>query len=138
MEPRQLGENIVYDTAVTSTSAESKTRPLHRPLEGLRILECSSFVAGPSGCMTLGMLGADVIRVVPIGGAGDFGRWPVSRRTGESLYWSALNSGKKSLCVDLRAPEGRELVVALATLPGPESGIVVDKTVGRGLRTTRW
>jgi 2-methylfumaryl-CoA isomerase len=102
-----------------------------RPLEGLRVLECSSFVAGPSGCMTLGMLGADVIRVDPIGGAADHGRWPVSRRTGESFYWTALNRGKKSVCVDLRSPEGRELVVALATAPGPDGGIVLDNNAGR-------
>jgi 2-methylfumaryl-CoA isomerase len=112
-------------------SHESLSLSQYRPLEGLRILECSSFVAGPSGCMTLGMLGADVIRVDPIGGAADHGRWPLSQRTGASLYWSALNRGKKSVCVDLRYPEGRELVVALATSPGPEGGIVLDNNVGR-------
>ncbi|RHW23794.1 2-methylfumaryl-CoA isomerase [Nocardioides immobilis] len=105
--------------------------PSHRPLQGLRVLECSSFVAGPSGCMTLATMGADVIRVDPIGGAADHGRWPVSNRTGESLYWSALNRGKRSVCVDLRQPEGRELVVSLATLPGPDAGVIVDNNVGR-------
>ncbi|MTB88941.1 CoA transferase [Aeromicrobium senzhongii] len=108
------------------------TLSLHdQPLEGLRVLECSSFVAGPSGCMTLGMLGADVIRVDPIGGAADHNRWPVSVRTGGSLYWTSLNRGKKSVAVDLRSPEGRELVVALATSPGPDAGLVVDNNVGR-------
>lgn len=103
----------------------------HTPLAGLRVLECSSFVAGPSGCMTLGMLGADVIRVDPLGGAADHNRWPVSQATGSSLYWAALNRGKKSVAVDLRSPEGRELVVSLATMPGPDGGIVVDNNVGR-------
>ena len=111
--------------------SDSSALSSHIPLRGLRILECSSFVAGPSGCMTLATMGAEVIRVDPIGGAADHGRWPVSNRTGESLYWAALNRGKKSVCIDLRQPEGRELVVSLATLPGPDSGIVVDNNVGR-------
>lgn len=102
-----------------------------RPLEGLRVLECSSFVAGPSGCLTLAMLGADVVKVDPIGGPADINRWPVSSRTGQSLFWSSLNRGKRSAAVDLRSPEGRELVVALATRPGPNGGLVVDNNVGR-------
>lgn len=101
------------------------------PLTGLRVLEFASFVAGPSGGMTLGRLGADVIRVDPIGGAADYGRWPLSQRTGRSLYWTALNKGKRSVTVNLRTPEGRELVAALATAPGPDAGIVVDNAVGR-------
>jgi 2-methylfumaryl-CoA isomerase len=72
-----------------------------------------------------------VIRVDPIGGAADFRRWPVSWKTGESLYWTALNKGKRSVAVDLRTPEGRELVVAIATADGPDGGIVVDNNVGR-------
>ncbi|RDI55949.1 CoA transferase [Nocardia mexicana] len=102
-----------------------------RPLAGLRVLEFASFVAGPSGGMTLGQLGADVIRVDPIGGAADYNRWPLSQRTGRSLYWTALNKGKRSIAVDLRSPEGRELVIALATGAGPDAGIVVDNNVGR-------
>jgi 2-methylfumaryl-CoA isomerase len=81
--------------------------------------------------MTLAQLGADVIRVDPIGGAADFRRWPVSWKTGESLYWTGLNKGKRSVAVDLRTPEGRELVVAIATADGPDGGIVVDNNVGR-------
>ncbi len=100
-------------------------------LAGLRVIECASFVAGPSGCMALGQLGADVIRVDPVGGAADYGRWPVSSRGGMSLYWTALNKGKRSVVVDLRSPEGRELVVALTTTPGPDGGILVDNSVGR-------
>lgn len=102
-----------------------------QPLTGLRVLECASFVAGPSGCMALGQLGADVVRVDPLGGAADHGRMPVSTRTGESLYWTALNKGKRSVAVDLRNPEGRELVIGLATAPGPDGGLVVDNNAGR-------
>lgn len=102
-----------------------------QPLAGLRVIECASFVAGPSGCMTLAQLGADVIRVDPIGGAPDFTRWPVSQRSEDSLFWTGLNKGKRSVTLDLRRPEGRELLLALAASPGPESGILVDNQVGR-------
>jgi 2-methylfumaryl-CoA isomerase len=115
--------------AATSTPAASVDA--RRPLDGLRVIECASFVAGPSGCMALGQLGADVIRVDPVGGAADYGRWPVSSRGGTSLYWTALNKGKRSVAVDLRSSEGRELVVALATAPDPDGGILVDNAVGR-------
>jgi 2-methylfumaryl-CoA isomerase len=81
--------------------------------------------------MALAQLGAEVIRVDPIGGAADFHRWPVSGRTGQSLYWSALNKGKRSVAIDLRSPEGREIVMALAAAPGAGSGLVVDNYAGR-------
>jgi 2-methylfumaryl-CoA isomerase len=100
------------------------------PLAGLRVLECASFVAGPSGCMALAQLGADIIRVDPLGGAADYHRWPVSA-TNASLYWTALNKGKRSVAIDFRSLEGRELVVALATESSPDAGIVVENNVAR-------
>jgi 2-methylfumaryl-CoA isomerase len=85
----------------------------------------------------LATMGADVVKVDPIGGAADRDRWPLSRRTGESLYWAGLNRGKRSVCVDLRSPAGRELVLALATAPGASAGIVVDNNAGRPWLTYR-
>ncbi|WP_040525286.1 CoA transferase [Gordonia effusa] len=100
------------------------------PLSGLRIVEFASFVAGPSGGMSLAQLGADVIRVDPIGGNVDYRRWPLAP-SGESLYWTSLNRGKRSVSIDVRSASGRELLLALATAPGPDAGIVVDNNVGR-------
>jgi 2-methylfumaryl-CoA isomerase len=102
-----------------------------QPLAGLRVIECASFVAGPYGCMTLAQLGANVIRVDPLGGAPDFKRWPVSRRSADSLFWTGLNKGKQSVTLDLRRPEGRELLLALAAAPGPDAGVLIDNQVGR-------
>ena len=48
------------------------------PLVGLTILEVSSFVAAPLGGMTLAQLGAEVIRVDPVGGGPDLSRWPLA------------------------------------------------------------
>jgi len=94
-------------------------------LTGLRIVEGSAFVAAPLGGMTLAQLGADVIRFDAIGGGLDFHRWPVTDE-GVSLFWTGLNKGKRSIQVDLRRPEGRELVADIITAPGPEAGIFLS------------
>ncbi|MCP2254037.1 2-methylfumaryl-CoA isomerase [Prauserella aidingensis] len=109
--------------------------PASRPLDGLHVVECASFVAGPSGGMALARLGADVLRVDPPGGGGDFHRWPVDAH-GTSLYWANLNKGKRSLALDYRSPEGRDLLVALATEPGPDAGIYLDNVAGRARLTS--
>ena len=79
-------------------------------------------MAAPLGGMTLAQMGADVIRFDPLGGGLDYRRWPVTPRN-ESIYWAGMNKGKRSLAVNLREAEGRELVAALITAPGPEAGI---------------
>lgn len=94
-------------------------------LTGLRIVEGSAFVAAPLGGMTLAQLGADVIRFDAIGGGLDFNRWPVTDE-GVSLFWAGLNKGKRSIQVDLRSPEGRELVTEVIVAPGPEAGIFLS------------
>ncbi|MGP3776224.1 CoA transferase [Streptomyces sp. SDT5-1] len=98
--------------------------PRSRPLEGMRIVELSSYVASPLGGMTLAQLGADVIRVEPLNGAPDRTRQPLAD-SGTSLYWSGLNKGKRALEIDLRSPEGRELVARLAAGGGAGGGIVL-------------
>src|ERR1700719_512248 len=100
------------------------------PLRGLRVVECASYVAGPTGGLTLAQLGAEVTRIDPLGGGNDHRRWPVAP-SGESYYWASLNKGKRSVAVDLRSAEGRDLVVALITAPGPDRGLLIDNVVGR-------
>jgi 2-methylfumaryl-CoA isomerase len=95
-----------------------------RPLAGLRVVEVASFVAGPLGGMTLAQLGADVIRVDPLGGAADYTRWPLAD-SGISIYWAGLNKAKRSLSIDLHSAEGQELVTQLITGSGPDGGIVL-------------
>jgi len=100
-------------------------------LEGMRVIEGSAFVAAPLGGMTLAQMGADVIRFDPIGGGLDRARWPVTTE-GRSLFWAGLNKGKRSMQVDLRSPEGRELVAALVTAPGPDAGLFLTNFPARG------
>ncbi|OBK87306.1 CoA transferase [Mycolicibacter sinensis] len=97
-----------------------------RPLAGVRVIEIASFVAVPLAGMTLAQLGADVVRVDPVGGAADYRRWPVAE-DGTSIYWTGLNKGKRSVVADLRAPEGQHLVRRLIA----ESGVVLTNMAGR-------
>ena len=87
------------------------------PLDGFRIIEGSAFVAAPSGGMALAQLGADVIRFDQIGGGLDACRWPLTAE-GESLYWSGLNKGKRSIAVDLRSKRAQELLAELIGITG--------------------
>jgi 2-methylfumaryl-CoA isomerase len=97
-------------------------------LSGLRVVESSAFIAAPLAGLALAQHGADVIRVDMIGGGIDYGRlprMPHPQGRGRSLYWTALNKGKRSIAIDLRRPEGRELVQQLATAPGPDAGVLL-------------
>jgi len=89
----------------------------HALLTSVRVIESSAFVAAPLAGLTLAQFGADVIRIDPIGGGMDYGRLPVMPG-GRSLYWTGLNKSKRSLAVDLRRPEGRELIQELAAATG--------------------
>jgi 2-methylfumaryl-CoA isomerase len=95
------------------------------PLAGITVVEISSFVAAPLCGMTLNQLGAQVIRVDPIGGASDTQRWPLTA-DGTSIYWTGLNKGKRSATIDLRSPDGQELVQRLIV---EGDGIVVTNAV---------
>ncbi len=98
--------------------------PARGPLDGLRIVEFSAFVAAPSAGLALAQLGADVIRVDPPGGNIDANRMPVNAE-GRSLYWASLNHGKRSVEIDPRAPAGRRLLQDLIAAPGEGGGIFV-------------
>ena len=92
----------------------------------MRIIEISSFVAVPLAGMTLAQLGAEVIRVDPVGGAADYHRWPVTD-DGESIYWAGLNKGKRSVAVDVRSEAGQQLIARLIA----DSGILITNVAGR-------
>ena len=93
-------------------------------LKGLRVVEAASFIAGPSCGLHLAQMGAQVIRLDQVGGGPDFRRWPLGPR-GSSFYWEGLNKSKKSVAIDFTRPQGRELAVALATVPGENAGLFI-------------
>jgi 2-methylfumaryl-CoA isomerase len=101
-------------------------------LSGLRVVEGSAFVAAPLGGMTLAQLGADVIRFDQIGGGLDYTRWPLAG-SGQSLFWAGLNKGKRSISLDLRSEQGRELATELICAgDGPDTGLLLTNFPARG------
>src|SRR5262249_33622793 len=101
------------------------------PLAGLRIVEVSAFIAAPLGGMTLAQLGAEVIRIDPLGGNIDYARWPLAP-SGASLYWASLNKAKRSVALALDTKEGQELARDLICAPGAAAGIVLTNLPAKG------
>lgn len=104
-----------------------------RPLDGFTVVENDSFVAAPSACLALSQMGAEVIKIDPLGGGPDIDRWPITAE-GRSIYWGTLNRGKRSVAINLRSEEGQELAQALITATGEDpakTGIFVTNNVGR-------
>ena len=83
------------------------------PLSGVRVLDLSRVLTGPFCSMILGDLGAEVIKVEELK-IGDQTRTIPPFVNKESHYFLAINRNKKSICVDLKKPEGRELVLKIA------------------------
>jgi CoA:oxalate CoA-transferase len=82
-------------------------------LDGIRVLEAGLLVQGPQAALTMLEWGADVIKV-ELPGFGDQARWlPISREDRRSAFFSAYNRGKRSVTVDLRVPQGREVFLRL-------------------------
>jgi crotonobetainyl-CoA:carnitine CoA-transferase CaiB-like acyl-CoA transferase len=83
------------------------------PLTGIRVLELGSMYAAPTAGRMLRDFGADVIKVEDPKG-GDFSRQWLPAKDGQGLGFVRLNSGKRSLGLDMRSEQGRELVLQLA------------------------
>ena len=83
------------------------------PLDGLRVLEIGSFIAGPFASQLLGDLGAEVAKIEPPGAGDPMRRWGVCR-DGRSLWWPAIARNKQSVAIDLRDERGRGLVGRIA------------------------
>ena len=83
------------------------------PLSGIRVLDLTRILAGPFCAMQLADMGAEVIKVEEPGKGDDTRSWPPFVG-GEATYFMAVNRGKQSLTLNLRAPEGRALLRRLA------------------------
>lgn len=83
-------------------------------LEGMRVLDLTRLLPGPFGTMLLADMGADVIKVEEPQG-GDYARFtPPLASSGMSMFHHIVNRNKRSIAVDLKQKDGRELVLELA------------------------
>lgn len=93
-----------------------------RPLAGIRVLDLTRVLAGPFCTMNLADLGAEVIKI-EIPGRGDDSRgYAPTMPSGDSGYFYSVNRGKRSVTIDLRAPEGAAILLELAA----KSDVVVE------------
>jgi formyl-CoA transferase len=83
------------------------------PLEGVKVLELGTLIAGPFCGKTLADFGAEVIKVEPPGEGDPLRRWR-RMRNGVSLWWHAQSRNKKSITLDLRQAEGQAIARRLA------------------------
>lgn len=91
------------------------------PLAGLKVLELGQLIAGPFATKMLGEFGADVIKFEPPKAGDPLRRWRILE-DGTSLWWHVQSRNKRSVALDLRTPEGQELVRRLAA----EADVVVE------------
>jgi crotonobetainyl-CoA:carnitine CoA-transferase CaiB-like acyl-CoA transferase len=82
------------------------------PLTGIRVLDLTRLLPGAFCTMLLADMGADVIRVEDPG-AGDWMRYTPPVAGGQSVQFNALNRNKRSLTLNLKSAEGRELLLKL-------------------------
>lgn len=93
-----------------------------RPLQGIRVVELGSLIAGPFAAKTLGEFGADVIKIEPPSTGDPLRNWRIPAGGGESMWWHVQSRNKRSVALDLRQPEGQELVRRLAA----EADILIE------------
>ncbi len=84
------------------------------PLHGIRVLDLSRVLAGPYCTMFLGDLGAEVVKIEQPGLGDDTRSWGPPFQGGESAYFLCVNRNKRSITLDLRTPDGIELLRRLA------------------------
>jgi crotonobetainyl-CoA:carnitine CoA-transferase CaiB-like acyl-CoA transferase len=111
--PRQLpstpGHEVLAGLPEATVSADSTPQPeapFAPPLAGIRVLEITNLIAGPTAGRLLADLGADVIKMEPL--EGDMSR-PIGR-----TYFFNLNMNKRSVSVNTRLPEGKEVAQKIA------------------------
>lgn len=83
------------------------------PLSDLRVVEMGTLIAGPFCGQVLGDFGADVIKVEDPGKGDPMRQWGRSLPKGLSPWWPVIGRNKRSVALDLRQAEGRELALAL-------------------------
>ena len=93
-----------------------------RPLDGIRVLDIATFLAGPFCSTVLGEFGAEVIKVEQPGTGDPLRKFGTPHPSGDSLVWLSEARNKKSITLNLREPEGAQMLKRLVA----QSHIVVE------------
>ena len=83
-----------------------------KPLQGLRVIELGQLIAGPFAGKMLAEFGAEVIKIEPPGSGDPLRKWRLLHE-GTSVWWAVQSRNKQSVSLDLRTPEGQDVVRAL-------------------------
>ena len=98
-------------------------------LNGIKVLDLTRILAGPWSTMALADLGAEVWKIESLEGD-DTRSWMPPAKAGISTYYLSANRNKQSLAVDLRKPQGRQLILGLAA----EADVVVENFLPASLK----
>lgn len=82
-------------------------------LDGIRVLDLTRILAGPLCTMMLGDMGADVIKVEPVGAGDDTRTWGPPFAAGESAYFLGINRNKRSITLNMAAKPGQDMLAKL-------------------------
>lgn len=99
-------------------------------LQGIKVLDLTRILAGPWSTMALADLGAEVWKIESLDGGDDTRSWMPPAKEGISTYYLSANRNKQSLAVDLRKPEGRQLILELAA----HADVVVENFLPASLK----
>ena len=80
------------------------------PLNDIRVIEMGTLLAGPFCGQLLGDMGAEVIKVEAPGVGDPMRVWGQEKAHGKSLWWPVVARNKKSITVNLRVPEGQQII----------------------------
>ncbi|GGF53541.1 CoA transferase [Azorhizobium oxalatiphilum] len=87
---------------------------MSKPLTGVKVLDLSKVLAGPLCAQYLGEMGAEVIKVEPVGAGDETRGWPPFRASGLGAVFLSANRNKRSIAIDLKTEQGRAVVHRLA------------------------
>lgn len=112
---------MAIDNGNPQKTSEPKPGKRLALLDGVKVLDLTSFLAGPFGSMILADMGATVLKVERMRGDSTRGNPPYYLND-DSAYFLSINRNKESIAIDLKTPKGREIVLKLVA----ESDIVLD------------
>jgi formyl-CoA transferase len=100
--------------AQTHSPDPSNAATSRGPLAGLKVLELGQLIAGPFAGKTLADFGAEIIKIEAPGAGDPLRKWRLLK-DGTSIWWQVQSRSKRSLALDLRTPEGQDIVRRLAS-----------------------